>query len=103
MPETQQRLLNKGEILQEGDQYWDSQSNDWRLSCGVDVDSDTDTPYRRKIEPITGYRLLEVGEKIQEGDQCYHQTGLIPYHWFPAGSVGITVTDHHLPIRRKIA
>jgi len=80
--ETEYRILEVGEPIQEGDEYFTRSYGDWRIA-EVHTESKAvvgynGLPYRRKVGSIkdpapveTEYRFLEVGEAVQEGDELH--------------------------------
>ncbi len=95
------RLLNIGEVIQEGDEFYyiyiSNNNNIWTRSgesgCVVD---DSDSLYRRKL---TGYRLLEIGETTIEGDD-YLRDDSSGYEWIRVCD-GARVNSQHI-FRRKL-
>lgn len=78
------RFLPAGELIEEGDEVFDTKRGRWlrSLDAGFFVES-VDAPYRRKTEtpaaeaspiptePDEGYRFLSVGENIEAGDEMF--------------------------------
>jgi hypothetical protein len=100
------RLLQKGDVIQAGDEYWLEGKGPW-IAYGDGEDEDGSIgmewtpfedgglyPVRRKLEEPTpqtvagpGYRLLEDGEEILAGDEYADGSG----EWFPTQFAGRTV------------
>ena len=112
------RLLEVGEVIERGDEFWNSKLSIWSkyfASVG-EVFAEHDSPARRKVaEPVVpsrpskpdqyhvsnqtvesvdpgeGYRLLAEGETVQAGDELRTTLGK---EWLPAwSSVGKAVSD----------
>jgi len=109
---TEYRLLEVGEMVQEGDECYCGFFRNWRATDNYgELVCNGGLAYRRKVEPIEepieepihigiGYRLLEVGEIIQEGDEFYAESA---DEWFftHVGHVSIHNTGE-AKYRRKV-
>jgi hypothetical protein len=103
------RLLEPGEILAKGDEFWNGRGEwrPWVYSIGGPLCS---TPTRRKlpqapepapeVEPGEGYRLVKNGELIETGDEWLERDG----SWKPTAIQTEDVLEHSIahPLRRKL-
>ncbi len=101
------RLLEKGEIIQEGDEVFGLISARWKAAGAVRTPAGARRPfYRRKlapkVDPGEGYRRLSLGEIMRVGDQY-----LDPCKgWTTVGSddpdLGSPLHEDYYPHRRKL-
>lgn len=73
LAESEWRILEKGEIIQEGDEYFNSSK--WCPTESAGAVLNDYMKYRRRITQETEYRILEKGEIIQEGDEVQLHDG----------------------------
>jgi len=95
---TEYRILEVGELIQEGDEFYVESVDIWFPTNIVNmlVRNTNEAKYRRKVEPVetpaeepeqpveTEYRFLKEGETIQEGDEYYGDNG----KWYATGLTG---------------
>jgi len=102
------RLLEVGESIQEGDEFYVESVDEWFFTHigHLSLHNTGATKYRRKVGSIkdpapveTEYRLLEVGEFIKEGDEYY--CGLFR-NWQATNSYGGLVYTSEVKYRRKV-
>jgi len=106
------RVLKKGELIQEGDEFFDEQVGEWKETSivkAMGIEVEYIDLYRRKVadcdlkeDTIPEYHvLLREGDKLQDGDEVYVGED----HWLP-----VYVSDWMTPsivrngtYRRKVA
>lgn len=87
--ETGYRVLDKGERIEKGDEWWSSTAGKWMTTHCEGQLPIASTTYRRRWAG-DGYRLLEAGETLKGGDEFLHN-GL----WLPTSFVGGVMPGHH--------
>ena len=106
IPYTEYRLLEVGELIQDGDEFYSETADMWfSTNIGNTLTKSTSaTKHRRKVEtveepiPYTEYRLLKEGEIIQEGDEFLRPSS---NEWECTTRVGCTNTGA-VNYRRKV-
>lgn len=108
------RLLEVGEVIENGDEWWDCLDNEWRqYEKFVGQNLRVGSPSRRLVKPAVppaasivpdpgeGWRLLKEGEKIERDDQFWHDRGK---EWLIGSAIwiGDPFNDTFQPMRRRI-
>jgi hypothetical protein len=84
------RVLKKGELIQEGDEFFDEQVGEWKETSivkAMGIEVEYIDLYRRKVadcdlkeDTVPEYHvLLREGDKLQDGDEVYVGED----HWLP--------------------
>lgn len=112
------RLLEVGEVIENGDEYFDSYEwKSFKHLIGLPIKGST-LPTRRLVKPAVtpavtpaassvpdpgeGWRLLKEGEKIERDDQFWHDRGK---EWLIGSAIwiGDPFDDTFQPMRRRVA
>lgn len=108
------RLVEMGEVIQDGDEWYDE--GVWRRSESTGLKYVIDIPVRRLVKPAVtpaaepvkpapgeGWRLLKEGEKVEQGDEYYSKSvGWVPSdNWRTNGKQG-TNPAFVLGYRRRV-
>jgi hypothetical protein len=99
------RLLEVGEVMNAGDEWWLPLQQKWKkldlMWVSHHLDNEQANVRRRvKPDPGEGWRLVEVGEKYQQDDEAWNSMG----KWlvFNHGLLGGVRIAGHIPVRRRI-